>query len=175
LPGSLYWPGSGTMPPVSRIVSKNWLMVTGRWAIGPEWRRASMPSPKPALFPTLELHFRTGFSYRVSSHAHESKLPLVQGAKFKPEGEMNGRVLFGMVTIVPAVFLLQASGSPSVAVINFDRVVAEAPGGRDAITKLNAFSSERGQLSTKSKKKPRTCKTVSFRRIVCYRRRPGRN
>ena len=42
---------------------------------------------------------------------------------------MNGRVLFGMVAIAPAMFLVQASGSPSVAVINFDRVVAEAPGG----------------------------------------------
>lgn len=65
---------------------------------------------------------------------------------------MNGRVLFGMVTIVPAVFLLQASGSPSVAVINFDRVVAEAPGGRDAITKLNAFSSEQRTAIDKKQK-----------------------
>ncbi len=53
---------------------------------------------------------------------------------------MNGRFLFGMVAIVPAMFLVQTTGSSAVAVINFDRVVAEAPGGRDAIAKLNTFS-----------------------------------
>jgi outer membrane protein len=65
---------------------------------------------------------------------------------------MNGRVLFGMLAIVPGMFLLQATGSPSVAVINFDRVIAEAPGGKDAITKLNAFSSEQRTAIEKKQK-----------------------
>jgi len=50
------------------------------------------------------------------------------------------------------MFLVQASGSPAVAVINFDRVVAEAPGGRDALTKLNAFSNEQRTAIEKKQK-----------------------
>jgi Skp family chaperone for outer membrane proteins len=57
-----------------------------------------------------------------------------------------------MVTIVPGMFLLQATGSPSVAVINFDRVVAEAPGGKEAITKLNAFGNEQRTVIEKKQK-----------------------
>ena len=65
---------------------------------------------------------------------------------------MNGRFLFGMVAIVPAMFLVQTTGSSAVAVINFDRVVAEAPGGRDAIAKLNTFSNEQRTALEKKQK-----------------------
>jgi Skp family chaperone for outer membrane proteins len=65
---------------------------------------------------------------------------------------MNGRVLFGMLAIVPGMFLLQVTGSPSVAVINLDRVLAEAPGGKDAIAKLNAFSGEQRTAIEKKQK-----------------------
>ena len=45
---------------------------------------------------------------------------------------------------------MQASGGSSVAVIDFARVVNEAPGGKDALNKLNAFSND--QMTAIAKK-----------------------
>jgi outer membrane protein len=55
---------------------------------------------------------------------------------------MKTFVLVAIATLVPGVFLMQASGGSSVAVIDFERVVSEAPGGKDALDKLNAFTSD---------------------------------
>lgn len=44
--------------------------------------------------------------------------------------------------LVPGVFLMQATGSSSVAVIDFDRAVGDTPDGKEAIGKLNAFGTE---------------------------------
>src|SRR5215467_6065532 len=63
---------------------------------------------------------------------------------------MKTTLLLAIATLVPGLFLMQASGGSSVAVIDFERAVAEAPGGKDAIQKLNAFSSE--QMTAINKK-----------------------
>ena len=44
--------------------------------------------------------------------------------------------------LLPGIFLMQASGVPTVAVIDFERAVSEAPGGKDAITKITTFQNE---------------------------------
>src|SRR5688572_17769588 len=41
------------------------------------------------------------------------------------------------------MFLVQSTGSAAVAVVDFDRAVADTPEGKDAISKLNAFGIER--------------------------------
>jgi outer membrane protein len=55
---------------------------------------------------------------------------------------MKTTVFFAIATLVPGIFLLQANGGASVAVIDFERAVREAPGGREALTKLTAFQNE---------------------------------
>jgi outer membrane protein len=55
---------------------------------------------------------------------------------------MKTSVLVAIVTLVPGLFLMQASGGSSVAVIDFERIVSEAPGGKDALDKLNAFTTD---------------------------------
>src|SRR6185295_20300217 len=45
-------------------------------------------------------------------------------------------------TLLPGIFLMQANGGPTVAVVDFDRAVSDAPGGRDAISKITAFRNE---------------------------------
>ena len=47
-----------------------------------------------------------------------------------------------LATLVPGLFLMQASGGSPVAVIDFERAVSEAPGGKDAITKITTFRNE---------------------------------
>jgi Skp family chaperone for outer membrane proteins len=44
---------------------------------------------------------------------------------------------------------MQANGGSSVAVVDFERAVSEAPGGKDALDKLNAFRSEQMNAITK--------------------------
>src|SRR5262245_65891311 len=44
--------------------------------------------------------------------------------------------------LLPGIFLMQANGGPTVAVIDFERAVSEAPGGKDAITKITTFQNE---------------------------------
>jgi Skp family chaperone for outer membrane proteins len=56
---------------------------------------------------------------------------------------MKTTLLLAAATLVPGLFLLQANGGSSVAVIDFARAVSEAPGGKDAITKITAFQKER--------------------------------
>jgi Skp family chaperone for outer membrane proteins len=55
---------------------------------------------------------------------------------------MKTTLFLTIVTLVPGLFLMQASGNSSVAVVDFERAVTEAPGGRAAIEKLNTFSNE---------------------------------
>jgi Skp family chaperone for outer membrane proteins len=55
---------------------------------------------------------------------------------------MKSFVLLAAATLVPGVFLMQASGGSSVAVIDFERAVSEAPGGKDALDKLNSFAND---------------------------------
>jgi Skp family chaperone for outer membrane proteins len=45
-------------------------------------------------------------------------------------------------TLLPGIFLMQASGGPNVVVIDFERAVSDAPGGKDAITKIATFRNE---------------------------------
>lgn len=53
---------------------------------------------------------------------------------------MKTSALVAIATLVPGLFLIQASGGSSVAVIDFERVVTAAPGGKDALDKLDAFT-----------------------------------
>ena len=62
---------------------------------------------------------------------------------------MKTIVLLGIATLVPGLFLMQASGGSSVAVIDFERAVSEAPGGKDALSKLNTFRNEQMTAITK--------------------------
>src|SRR6266704_2250065 len=55
---------------------------------------------------------------------------------------MKTSLLLAIATLIPGVFLMQASGGSAVAVIDFERAVSEAPGGKDAITKLSNFQKE---------------------------------
>jgi Skp family chaperone for outer membrane proteins len=55
---------------------------------------------------------------------------------------MKASIVFAMFTLVPGMFLMQSTGSPAVAVIDFDRAIANTPEGRDAISKINAFGNE---------------------------------
>ena len=55
---------------------------------------------------------------------------------------MKTTLFVAIATLVPGIFLMQANGGPTVAVIDFDRAVSDAPGGRDAITKITAFRNE---------------------------------
>src|SRR5262245_60464135 len=64
---------------------------------------------------------------------------------------MRMSVFVGMAALVPGMFLMQASGGSSVAVIDFERAVNEAPGGKEALTQLNAFRNE--QLTAIEKKR----------------------
>jgi len=55
---------------------------------------------------------------------------------------MKTSLLLAITALIPGVFLMQASGGSAVAVIDFERAVSEAPGGKDAITKLSNFQKE---------------------------------
>ena len=65
---------------------------------------------------------------------------------------MKTTVLLAMATLIPSVFLMQASGGSSVAVIDFERAVSEAPGGRDALDKLNTFRNKQTTAIEKKQK-----------------------
>src|SRR5687767_1716037 len=56
---------------------------------------------------------------------------------------MKTRILLTLAALVPGMFLVQSTGSAAVAVVDFDRAVADTPEGKDAISKLNAFGIER--------------------------------
>jgi len=55
---------------------------------------------------------------------------------------MKVRVLLAIASVIPGMFLVQASGGTTVAVVDFRRAVAETPDGKSAITKLTAFGTE---------------------------------
>src|SRR5579862_750898 len=63
---------------------------------------------------------------------------------------MKSRVLLAMTALVPGLFLMQANGGSRVAVSDFERVVSEAPGGKEALDKLNTFAND--QRTTIAKK-----------------------
>ena len=56
---------------------------------------------------------------------------------------MKVTLLLAVFALVPGVFLMQTAGGATVAVMDFDRAIADTPEGKDAISKLNAFSAER--------------------------------
>jgi Skp family chaperone for outer membrane proteins len=62
---------------------------------------------------------------------------------------MKTTALLAIATLVPGLFLMQASGGNAVAVIDFERAISEAPGGKDAINKLNTFNNEQMAAITK--------------------------
>jgi Skp family chaperone for outer membrane proteins len=63
---------------------------------------------------------------------------------------MKTIALLAIATLLPGLFLMQASGGNTVAVIDFERAISEAPGGKDAINKLNTFNNE--QMAAIAKK-----------------------
>jgi Skp family chaperone for outer membrane proteins len=56
---------------------------------------------------------------------------------------IKARILLSVAALVPGVFVMQSTGSASVAVVDFERAIADTPEGKDAINKLNAFGVER--------------------------------
>jgi Skp family chaperone for outer membrane proteins len=56
---------------------------------------------------------------------------------------MKTNALIAALMLVPAITMMQTSSVAAVAVIDFDRAVADTPEGKEAITKLNAFGTER--------------------------------
>jgi Skp family chaperone for outer membrane proteins len=65
---------------------------------------------------------------------------------------MKSTLLFAIAATIPGVFLMQSTGSSSVAVIDFDRAVAETTAGADAIKQLNAFETEQSAEIQKKQK-----------------------
>jgi Skp family chaperone for outer membrane proteins len=63
---------------------------------------------------------------------------------------MKTTFLLAAAAFVPGLFLIQASGGSSVVVIDFERAISETPGGKDALTKINAYQNE--QLTAIDKK-----------------------
>lgn len=55
---------------------------------------------------------------------------------------MKSTVLLAMTVLAPGLFLMQANSGSPVAVIDFERVVSEAPGGQEALDKLNMFAND---------------------------------
>lgn len=55
---------------------------------------------------------------------------------------MKTTVLVAIATLIPGMFLMQANGGSPVAVIDLERAVSEAPGGKDALDKLNKFAND---------------------------------
>jgi len=55
---------------------------------------------------------------------------------------MKTSLFLVLSALLPGIFLMQANGGPTVAVIDFERAVSEAPGGKDAITKITTFQNE---------------------------------
>ena len=65
---------------------------------------------------------------------------------------MKTSFVLAVAALLPGMFLVQANGGPSVAVVDFDRAVSEAPGGKDAITKITTFQNEQlAAITTKQK------------------------
>jgi outer membrane protein len=62
---------------------------------------------------------------------------------------MKTSVLVAIATLIPGLFLMQASGGSSVAVVDFERIITDAPGGKDALAKINAFTTEQRTAITK--------------------------
>jgi Skp family chaperone for outer membrane proteins len=56
---------------------------------------------------------------------------------------MNMKHMLAAAVLVPGMFAIQSTGNVSVAVVNFDRAVAETAEGKAAISKLTQFGTER--------------------------------
>jgi Skp family chaperone for outer membrane proteins len=65
---------------------------------------------------------------------------------------MKTTLLLAVASLLPGLFLMQAGGSSSVAVIDFERAVSEAPGGKDTLNKLNTFRNEQATAIEKKQK-----------------------
>jgi Skp family chaperone for outer membrane proteins len=55
---------------------------------------------------------------------------------------MKTTMMLAIAALVPGLFMMQANGGSPVAVIDFERAVSEAPGGKDALDKLNNFTND---------------------------------
>ena len=55
---------------------------------------------------------------------------------------MKVRTLLAVAAVVPGMFLVQASGGATVAVVDFQRAVVDTPEGKSAVSKLTAFGTE---------------------------------
>jgi len=55
---------------------------------------------------------------------------------------MNMKALAAVAALIPGMFLMQANGGTTVAVVNFQRTIEETPDGKAAITKLTTFGTE---------------------------------
>lgn len=65
---------------------------------------------------------------------------------------MKTSVFLLAATLLPGVFLMQASGGTNVVVVDFERAVTDAPGAKDAISKITAFRDEQlAAIGTKQK------------------------
>ena len=65
---------------------------------------------------------------------------------------MKVRTLLAIAALIPGMFLVQASGGTTVAVVDFRRAIAETPDGKSAITKLNAYGAEQEAAMTQKVK-----------------------
>lgn len=72
--------------------------------------------------------------YLISSLCPEFNEFLKRGSTM-----MKMTLFVTMATLLPGIFLMQANGGMTVAVIDFDRAISEAPGGKEAITKITEF------------------------------------
>ena len=72
---------------------------------------------------------------------------------------MKMRALLAIAGVIPGMFLVQASGGTTVAVVDFRRAVAETPDGKSAITKLTAFGAEQEAAITQKVKEANDLET----------------
>jgi Skp family chaperone for outer membrane proteins len=72
---------------------------------------------------------------------------------------MKASLFLLAAAFLPGIFLMQANGGPTVVVIDFDRALSEAPGGKDAITKITTFQNEQLAAMTAKQKEAEDLET----------------
>jgi Skp family chaperone for outer membrane proteins len=55
---------------------------------------------------------------------------------------MKTSLFLVIATLLPGIFLMQASGGTTVVVVDFERAVTDAPGAKEAITQITTFRNE---------------------------------
>jgi Skp family chaperone for outer membrane proteins len=65
---------------------------------------------------------------------------------------MKVKTLLAIAALIPGMFLVQASGGATIAVVDFRRAIAETPDGKSAITKLNEYGAEQEAAITQKVK-----------------------